>query len=430
MNEDFLQFAWRFRLFDSTNLHTTNGEPIVVHSPGHLNRSDGPDFTDARISIAGTRWAGQVEIHARTSEWMRHGHQNDRAYRNTILHVVYLHDDPKGSDHLSQLPTLELKDRIDPGLIRKYRTFMAAKTWIPCEPHLPRVPGIHIFSMLERMVVARLEARFETWRAQVALREGDIRQATWQLFVRYFGFGRNNAAFELLATQLPAALIDRYRTHRLQLEALLFGVSGLLAFTDKSSHTDAYRERLAEEFTFLQNKHNLPTMQPHVWKHAGLRPANFPSVRLAQLCALLSQPINWVDALIQSKSLEEVRAWLANSTPSAYWQDHYRFGVPAPRGNTALGSESIDLLLLNAVIPLRFAWHRWHQQEILAEECVGWWQQLPPEKNRTIRKWKDLGVQARNAADTQALLHLKTYFCDHKKCLTCSIGTSIITRND
>jgi hypothetical protein len=136
MNEEFLAYLWGYRLLAPT-LQTTSGEPVEVLFPGNRNPDAGPDFFNARLRIGSTLWAGNVEIHVRASDWYRHGHHTDDAYRNTILHVVWEDDTSGTSREIAGLPVLILKGCYDESIFGHYRNFMDLSLIHISEPTRP-----------------------------------------------------------------------------------------------------------------------------------------------------------------------------------------------------------------------------------------------------------------------------------------------------
>ena len=426
MSEEFLQFVWRHRLFDTSNLKTADGEEVDILNPGQLNQHAGPDFFDARVRIGGTLWAGNVEIHTVASEWYRHGHTHDKAYANTILHVVYQHDkdiDLPGTD--SKIPTLSLKDRIDYQLIRRYEAIKAATKWIPCEEFAQGVPDVYWSMWLERMAVERLEQRYEDIQRVHRLNNGDFKQTAFTFMLRYFGLRTNGPAFEQLAHRLSYSLIQKLRLHRLQVEALIFGQAGFL----EEKAVDEYHEHLQDEYQFLKTKYALEPMHHSVWKFARMRPNSFPTVRLAQLAGLLSENSDPASTLLETDSPSTAKRILSTSEPSSYWRQHYRFGKISKRKVGAMGEQTAKIIMINALVPLRFALGKLRGDDRLCANAVRWWRSESAESNKIIRNWISMGVKPRDAADSQALIYLKRNYCTLKKCLNCSIGNRIVQKS-
>ncbi len=270
MREDFLHFLWRRRRFDGRELRTTDGQVLEILQPGEPNIHAGPDFQNARIRIGGTLWAGAVEIHLRASDWLAHRHDTDRAYDNVVLHVVLEADQPvrRGSGEI--LPCLALRGRIPPKMLENYWRLEHEQAWIPCAGFFPEVPGIVRLNWLDRLLVERLEQKTVLVAELLAATDNHWEEAFYRALARSFGLKVNAAPFEALACSLPLGILARHRNSLFQLEALLFGQSGLLAGDFK----EEYPKSLAKEYAFLRQKFQLTPLEAS--NSCALRPVNFP----------------------------------------------------------------------------------------------------------------------------------------------------------
>lgn len=423
MKEDFLHYVWQFKLFDVVGLITTSGDLLTVLHPGTHNTDSGPDFFNSKLVLENTVWAGNVEIHWHASEWIRHGHQHDAAYGNVILHVVYEEDETVYNNQGEKIPTLELKNRIPTMLTQRYQSFLTGRKWIPCAHLLHEVTPAVIYPFLQRLMVEKLEEK-----SALILRDWEHNHRNWEqtfyeFMARNFGFSVNALPFQLLAQSLPVQVLARHKDRLDQLEALLFGQAGLL----EDDFTDAYPLQLKKEYGHLKKKYQLQPLNGSVWKFSRMRPANFPTLRIAQFALLVHQSSSLFSRLMETTSLKSMRTILELEL-SGYWPDHYAFDKPSVHRAKSLGDVSIDTILINTVIPFLFVYGKYKDEEAYQQRAMHYLEQIGPEKNQVITRWEESGVKVYHASDTQGLLHLKKRYCSVKKCLTCTIGNSILKR--
>lgn len=421
VTEDFLHYAWRYQHFQATQLQTTQGQSLAVLSVGELNRNAGPDFLNARLHIEDTLWAGNVEIHLKSSDWLLHHHQQDPAYNNVVLHVVLDEDVPIQHTNGERLPCLELRRLLDPDLCKAYYQMLNNALWIPCQNHWHQVKELTKKLWLERLMVERLETKSALIKRLLTQTQGDWEEVCYQLLLRNFGLTVNMDPCEQVARSLPLKLLSRHRDNLIQLEALLFGQAGLL----ETEFADAYPQQLQQEYRFQRQKYGLEPLPPGTWKFLRMRPANFPTMRLAQFAVLLYQGSNLFSKILAARDLEELTHLFA-VTLHGYWSEHYTFDKPSPRKLKHLGSSFIELLVLNACIPLIFYHGLYTQSPRFCDQALRLMQELPPEANHIMDGWKKLGLEPEDASQTQALLHLKREYCDKRKCLHCAVGNAIL----
>jgi len=421
MREEFLHFLWRFRRFDNHDLKTTTGEALTILQPGRYNRDSGPDFLDARLRIGETLWAGNVELHLQASGWQSHGHQRDPAYENVILHVVLDEDQVIFRKSGARIPCLELRGRIPAKVWSRYRFLVNNDTWVPCQSQLPEVPAVSIYAWLDRLSAERLEQSTGAIRERLAANQGDWENTFYQFLARNFGLKVNAEPFDRLARSLPIRLLWKHRHNLLQLEALLFGQSGLLA----GDFRDAYPQKLQKEYAHLRRKYDLEPLPTHNWKFMRLRPANFPTLRIAQLATLIHQSDHLLSKVLAARTVSELEN-MFDVKLSNYWKHHYRFGHPSQRRPKKLGQTAVRLLVINTFAPFLFLYGQLNGFPQYQERALQLLEALPPEDNHVIRRWKSIGLTARSAQDSQALLQLKKYYCDRKACLDCAVGNVIL----
>ena len=436
MREEFLYYLWENRLTDK-DLKTTEGESVEMVATGYRNTDSGPDFLEAKIQIGDKLWAGHVEIHVKTSDWNRHGHQSDKAYKNVILHVVYEND-----TQVNDIPTLELKGHFDESLFAQYQKLISSKNWIPCEKSIAKVPIFTRLSWLDRMAVERLESKSETVTKILEANQFDWEDALYKLLMRYFGLKVNNEAFETLSNILPFKTLLKHADNLTQVEAMLMGCAGFL----EDDFTEEYPLLLKREFAVMKAKFNLITMPAERWRFMRMRPSNFPTIRLAQMAQLIHKNGCLFSKIREAKNGNEVKA-LFDVAASEYWKTHWRFNQRLPQCDSPtsqksgavglsyhgsrktpkhLGDTTADVLIINAVAPLLFCYGKLHKNESVCETAIQFLEETEAEDNAIIRHYASCGITAQNAMQTQGLLHLYSYFCKRKRCIECRIGNVLL----
>ncbi len=420
MEESLLQFIWQFQYFNKQQLQTSRGEPLLVEKPGIKNTHQGPDFTEASIRIGNTRWVGNIELHVRSSDWHKHGHSHDSHYDTVILHVVWKDDEKVTDKSGNTLTTLVLENRISRILLDKYRYMMDAGIQLPCYSFLPALTELAWISWKERLVAERLERKSKTILQQLAHANNNWEEVSWWLLASAFGNKVNTLFFEQLAKSIPHNLLSRYRNRVTLLEALLLGQANLL----EGSFTDTYVTELQKEYLFLQRKYRL---SPVMGKPAMLRmrPAAFPTVRLAQLAGLLARNTHFFSLIKDTKDVKDLLKELRVTT-SNYWNDHYRLDKITPHKPKQLGNDMAQSLLINAAIPLLFAYGLYNRNEGCQEKSIQWLFHLQPETNQLTIQWTKRGISHTNALDSQALIELTNHYCTEKRCLQCAVGNKIL----
>lgn len=422
MNEQLLRFIWKFRLYENALLETTLGEKVEVIHTGTYHTDGGPDFQNARIKIGSTLWAGNVELHVNASDWFLHSHQNDAAYDNVILHVVYEQKgEPAKRQNGEPIPVLELKPLIKPGTLSRYHQLEKQQKVIPCADFFPQVSTQLNTAFRTRLMVERLEEKVTRVNALLNENTGNWEQVIFSLVARYFGGGVNRDPFEQLAKLVPIKLWAKYVHEPLQVEALLFGQAGLL---DERTE-DEYPNQLRKEFLYLKRLHNLEPMPKHVWKLLRMRPANFPTIRLAQLAALLCKETHIFSSILHAADVKSIHRFF-DVDVSPYWKTHYLFDKASNKVKSHIGTSTKNILLINAVAPVLFAYGKYKSEEIYCERALQLLEDCTAETNKIITDWKNLGVSTSHAFDTQALLQLRTAYCNRFRCLECNIGLHIL----
>ncbi len=307
MTEEFLQYIWKLRLFDK-NLNLTSGEECQIIDVGTHNLDSGPDFFNARIKFDNTIWAGNVEIHTKSSDWFTHEHQLDKAYDNIILHVVYDDDKPIKRKNGEQIPTIELRNRFDKKLFETYNDFMTNRNWIPCEKMITEVDRFVLNNWIDRLMVERLENKSGEIEDRLKFNGNNWEETFYQFLARNFGFKVNSAPFELLAKSLPLNYLGKHKNNKFQIEALLLGQAGLLT----KKYKDEYPKTLQKEYLFLQKKYKLTPIDPHLWRFMRMRPSNFPTIRLAQFADLVYRSSHLFSKIIETEFLKSIILLIKN----------------------------------------------------------------------------------------------------------------------
>ena len=376
------------------------------------------------MRIGDTLWAGNLEVHVKSSDWNLHRHTNDRAYDNVVLHVVYQCDTPVTLHDCRQLPTLELRRNIADALWDNYDALQhpPAEMPIPCMDHLPEVPSFYIDSCLERLTLERLERKCATVRQMLHDARGGWEQTCYWIMAHYFGGKVNALPFELLAKNTDLNLLSRWRDNPQRIEALLMGQAGML----EGYFDDEYPRQLQRDYEALRQGACLEPMKGFLWKFYRLRPNGFPTIRISQFAQMVCQSRNLFSHLLETTDAVELQKFFDVSA-SSYWNTHYRFDQPSSGTTKRLGESFVNTLIINAWVPLLFEYGNQNGQQQYKDQAVSILQQLPPEKNRIIRQWQAAGVKALNADQSQALLQLYNEHCASHDCLHCQIGYKIIT---
>jgi hypothetical protein len=428
VTEAFLYFLWQYQYFNKSSLTTTDGESVQIVHPGFRNHESGPDFFNARLLINDVDWGGTVEMHLKTSDWLAHRHQHDQAYDNVILHVVWQDDQPGSGKRVNRtnrtpIPTLELHSRTTSDLLNRYATLSESREPIPCAGQFRTVQPLRITSMLDKAMLQRLERKAAGVQALAEQTNGDWEEVAYRLLAMNMGFKINAAPMEQLARAIPLKALLKHRDVIAQAEAMLFGTAGLL----DTDVTDDYTQLLQREYRFLAAKYQLNNKEvtTHAWKWGRLRPANFPTLRLAQFARLVTQNASLFSLFVGTTDAERLLKAL-QITPSDYWQTHYRFGKLTEKTVSSLGETSAVNIVINTAVPLLAAYAHHRGQPAYIDRAITLLEQLPAEKNHLIDNWDALGLGIKTAFDSQAAIELHNEFCVHKKCLSCQIGVGLV----
>ena len=423
MKESFLHFVWQYLHFDVRDLALETGEPVQIIRQGNYQTNAGPDFENCEIRVGDLRLIGNIEIHIKSSDWDLHKHYLDSYYDNVILHVVWEHDRDVVDSKGHRLPVITLKDRVATNVLFNYDQLLLGRDDILCASHLSTLSDLKKVEWLDKAMIARLNTKADGVMKRFHQNDGDWEETAYQLLLRNFGFKVNSEAFEGLAELLPFKIVKKHIDQPHQLEALFYGQAGFL-----DGQEDDYVQDLLKEYRFLAHKYALPeTSRTQLgWKFLRLRTPNFPTVRIAQLIALLPQFPHLFDDLVHIVPISQ-RYQQFKQDVSPYWQAHYKFGCSYKKKQSAkIGNESVDRLLVNTVVPLMAAYARYTGQHRYMDAATDLMEQMKPEDNYILRKWKEANVEAKTAFDSQALIMQYNAFCLPKNCLRCAVGIQLV----
>lgn len=417
MNEDYLHYVWRCQRLPHGALKCTSGRELTVLYQGHWNRHSGPDFLEARLRIGRELWVGSVEIHIKASDWRRHRHTGDPSYNNVVLHVVHENDEPLVNDAGQEVPTLELKGLLDDLHWQSYCRFIETPSHVACASGLHEVSETARSMWLQRMGIERLDERSVRVEQLLHSYRGDWNAVWWHMLCRGFGFGLNKYAYEQLAASLPWQALAKIADRTFQLEALLALHSGWFALDARLRE----HKRFEDEYSHLCNLLKLEPAHPAVWHRGRMKPQNHPRVRLGQLAALIHRgSFSW-SSIANAASLDELRALFEIRMPTL------ALNLAAQPGESErMGQQSIDSLIANAALPMLFYRARHFGTPEQTEAILSWYEALPPEDNKYTRMWQSIGWKSESLLDSQGQLHLFHNYCSRKKCLSCSIGTTLL----
>jgi len=422
MKEDFLHYIWLYKKLDTSNLKTTQGEVLHIINFGQYIQQSGPDFFNAQIVLNEQKWAGNIEIHLKSSDWYVHHHEKDDNYNNVILHVVWEHDAPIFRKDNSEIPVIELKYYVSKEELNRYKSLLAPKSWIFCENQIKEVDEFVISNWQERLFFERLERKAQPINQLLLESENDWESVLFCMLAKNFGLNTNGDSFLKVAKSITFSIIRKEALEAMYLEALLFGQANIIP----KEVEDNYPKELQSWYNYIAIKYKLqqPSIAPiQFFKH---RPDNFPTIRLSQLAMLYHLHRNLFSKIITSKSLQELYS-IFDLSVSQYWKSHYNFDKTSPKKEKALSKSFVDLLIINTIIPIQFAYSRSLGKDT-SENLIDMLSDIPSEKNSVIEKFDSFGMKSKNAYQSQAFLQLKNEYCNNKKCLECAIGLQLLKK--
>jgi hypothetical protein len=425
MKEEFLHYLWKYNLYDPEKLVDGSGNIIKVIRPGEYNRDSGPDFFNARISLDRTVWAGNIEIHTRSSHFDTHGHQNDQAFDNVILHVVAENDKKVFNSKGDEILTAAIS--FDPELYERYISLINNPYIIACQDNIKEIDTFLMRHWLNSLLIERLRNKSELISRIYEETGNDWEETFYRLLSRYFGFRINTGPFEMLASALPFRIIRKHSDNLFQIEAMLFGTAGMLEeglFKDALS--DEYYRSLIKEYKILSAKYSLKPIHGWLWKFSRLRPANFPTVRISQLAAMLSVTGGLFSRVLESYGIIQLKE-LFEVTASQYWDDHFIFGKKTRTIGKNTGSQAVCIFLINAVIPVIFVYGKIRGNNKICERALSFLEEMSAEENSILDEWREAGIEAESAFYSQALIQLRNEYCKKRRCLDCRVGSKLVS---
>lgn len=423
MDEALLQYLWKYKLFALKEYLTTDGQSIDIVDVGVENKNSGPDFENVKIKIGNTLWVGAVEIHLKSSDWLKHGHTSDKIYDNVILHVVYENDVLIKDSRGRNVPTFEVKNLIDKSLIDKYKYYLNSSQTIVCNQSLSSIERLQVMAWLERLLIERLERRINMIESQLQINIAHKKEVFYHILAKAFGFKTNAQPMQLLAQSIPLSVLAKHKDNLLQIEAILFGQAGFL----DEHYEDEYPKMLQKEYQFLKHKFNLQSLcDISMWKFARMYPTGFPTIRIAQFANLVYKSKSLLSKVLEIQNIHQLIA-LFSVEASTYWDTHYRFDVLSmAKRKKILGEQSIYSLIINIILPFMFASSYWEDNLELRTKVFDFYAQIPIENNAIVRRFKSLSPQLNSAMHSQALIELYQNYCLEKRCLQCNFGIQLL----
>ncbi|MBI4649471.1 MAG: DUF2851 family protein [Bacteroidia bacterium] len=420
MKEEFLHYIWKNLLYEKKTIVAFTGEKIEIIEPGQLNTDAGPDFFNAKIKINDTVWAGNIEIHIRSSDWKKHKHHLEKGYNNVILHIVHEYDQDIFRTNGEKIPTIKML--FNPKLFKRYTKLMEAESWLLCREQIVNVDKFIISQCLSSLLIERLIDKTDSIIQSLELNKYNWDESFYIHLARNFGFKLNALPFELLAKSLSLKILARHRDVPFQIDAMLYGQAGMLTGDIQG---DKHYTGLKKEYELLKNKYSLQPIEKFLWKFMRIRPVNFPTVRIAQFSSLIQRADNLFSTIIELNNVKEIYE-LFNVIATGYWESHYDFVRESISHIKRLGKDAIENIAINTVIPFLFLYGRQKDNEEYSKKAIRFLEEINSEKNAIITKWEQAGIKAQNAFESQALLQLRAKYCNRKNCLNCTIGNKII----
>ena len=422
--ETLLHYVWKHKLYEQSDLRTEEVIPFEVLDPGMYNSNAGPDFFNAKIKMEEKTWVGNVEIHTVSSDWYKHQHEKDKAYNSVILHVAETIDETEIRDSAGRLIP-QWKIQIPERIQANYSYLLNTDSVIPCLGKILEIPEVYLNDWKSALLVERLERKTNTLLRLLQERKNDWNEVFYIALSRNFGFGINNDAFERLAKSLPLKTILKHQNSITQVEALFLGQAGLL---EEAVSEDAYFLELQKEYAFLKKKYKLKPLDSHIFKSLRIRPNNFPHIKIVQLAGIIRKAQGFFSNLLTISELEPLYS-LFISESAEYWLTHYHFEKASVKRTKNLGLSTIQLLIINTVVPVFFAYGKKKNMETYMERAIRLLESLKPESNSIITLFSRSGIEIHNACDSQALMQLKREYCDQKKCIFCRIGHQLLAKS-
>ncbi len=422
MKEELMHYIWKTGLFNTANILTTDGQEIQIIKRGTHNHFDGPDFFQSRIRIGETEWFGNVEMHILASEWFDHKHHLDENYNNTILHVVMENNKIAIRKDGTKVPTLILKELILTKVLTQYKILFENSLELPCQNLLPKIDHFTFFMAQEKSLIERMKRKSDMVKGWQEIYQNHWQTVLYISILRSFGLKPNADIFEEIANQLPLNILAKHKKDEHQINALLFGLSGLLI----EDLQDNYYNQLKREWLFLKQKYNLIEPQKCLLFFKNIRPANFPTIRLSQFANLISKSLSLFSQIIENQNVIDIKK-LFEVKANQYWETHYNFDKISSKHDVTLSDETINRIIINGVLPVLFSYSIYSNNEKLKQKVFDILLELKPEKNKITDLFKKSELTCKNGFDSQAMIELFNEFCSKKRCLDCAIGHKILS---
>lgn len=423
--ERLLQYVWQHKILPLHQLQTTKGLPVEIIDPGYRNTDAGPDFFNAKVRIDGTLWAGNVEVHERSSQWYEHGHDKDAAYNSVVLHVVTTVDAEVLNQRGDTLPQIQLA--VPNSIVQNFLALESDERKPPCHGIVETLSPMLIHSWMSALQTERLEQKAERVSQMLKRCNGDWEQTYFTTLSHNFGFGINTNGFDAWSSSLPLSAAAKIRDDQFRVEALFLGQAGLLNIDSMSEHSrqkaleDEYFLRLQKEYVYQAHMFDLSPIDYKLWRFLRLRPQNFPHIRIVQLASLYSSEHAGFSNIIEAKNIDDIYR-IFDTQVSTYWESHYVFGSLSEPKHKRITRSTIDLLIINTVVPLLFCYGKKIGNEQDCQRAMAFLDLLKPELNHITRNWADCGIELKSAADSQAVIQLQRNYCDRHECLRCRFG--------
>ena len=425
MTEDFLHYIWKTKQFNLLDLKLVSGESLKIINFGDYNSNAGPDFSEAKIMYNNKIWAGHVELHINSSDWTKHGHSLDKAYNNVVLHVVYQNDVNINYPSGEAMPALELKGLFDEYLYWNYEQLVQGSRFIPCQNNLKNIESFFLTSQYDKWIIERLEKKSNEILSLLKDCNNDWRETFYRRLCFAMGLKVNAEPFLNLSQNLPLKILEKHKSNLFQLEALLFGVAGFL----ENKPDDDYQEKLKKEYAFLKSKYGLTSLEKVQWKFSRMHPKGFPTIRIAQLAAIIYNQFPDFDEIIGRGNIADVEnAFICE--PSLYWKTHYLFGKISQDIAKKPGKDLVNRIVINTIVPVMFCYALVKNEAFYKQRVLDLLDQLPKETNAITKRLVSLGFANNNGLDSQALIEMYNTYCRPKKCLNCAIGNRILKVNN
>jgi hypothetical protein len=422
-SENLLSYIWQFQLFQKDNLVTKSGKQIRIVKQGTPQYNQGPDFSQAKIAIDDITLAGSVEIHKSTKDWYLHQHQTNKQYNTVILHVVWNANESftklENGEHVE---VLALQNLVKEELLARYDLLMKSSNKIACDGFDITLNELERNNYLQKLAIGRIQRKVEEIEKLIENHQGNWNQIVFIQLARYLGTSLNNVALQSLSESIDIRILLKSKSAIKIIEAILFGQAGML----DSDKTDDYFIQLKKEYNYQKRLHSLSQISSVNFHYSKIRPSAFPSFRIAQLASLMFHNSFLIEDICSLNSIDEIKK-LFQIAPHPYWNEHYDFDQAQKKKHSLqLGKNSIEMLAINFICPLMFAYGKHRGDEDLCDKSVALLEKIAAEKNSITRLFEAKKIKAYNALESQALIELKNVYCDYKKCLNCMIGHKLL----